>query len=133
MENYLLSLSAIAKVAGIDQGDEALMLEFQEKLFVELNKLAEQTRGSILDQLCLQDRGKNPSYFLPEANGRFASAWSTLEGRLSIASGKDIISLVNSWIRNEYHKSSSRSRIISALTPDDISPEIKGVIDQLLE
>lgn len=133
IENYLLSISAIAKVAGIDQSDESLMLDFQEKLFVELNKLADQTRGKILDQLCLQDRGKNPSYFLPQVNDRFSAAWGTLEGRLSIACGKDIISLVNSWIRTEYHKSSSRSRIISALTPDDISPEIKGVIDQLLE
>ena len=58
--------------------------------------------------------------------------WQTLEGRLSIACGKDILSIVNEWIRDKYHRSSSMTKIIDTLTPEDIAEEMKAVIDELL-
>ena len=58
--------------------------------------------------------------------------WQTLEGRLSIACGKDILSIINEWIRAKYHRSSSMSKIMDMLTPEDIAEEMKTVIDELL-
>lgn len=133
LENYLLVPAALAKVAGISIDDECAFDAFCNELFHELDKLASQTKGGILDQLCLQDRSKNPSYYMQEADQRFSDCWKTLDGRLAFANGKDIISLVNTWIHSRYKKSSSRSKIISALSEKDISEEMKQVIDTLLE
>ena len=132
IENYILVPAAIARVAGITlEGPE--YSEFEHDLFIELDKLAAKTRGSIIDQYCLQDRSKNPSYYIPAAEAWFNRNWDSLEGRLSIACGKDIISLINSWIKTEFKRSSSRSRILSALKPRDIPDEMKQVIETLIE
>ena len=132
LENYLLSPRAFAKIAGVAQ-DGPDFAAFCDALYQELDKLRDDTRGKLLDQLCLQDRSKNPSYFLPELEKLFSPKWETLDGRLSIACGKDVISLVNQWMREKYNKSSSRAKIIRVLTPDDIADEMKTVIHQLLQ
>ena len=131
IENYLLSPHALARVAGVMQ-DEERCCSFYEELFIKMDELASNTKGSILDQFCLQDRSKNPSFYLPLVEERFAASWGTLEGRLSLACGKDALSLVNQWIYDKYKKRSSMAKIISALTADDIDEEMKSVINMLI-
>lgn len=132
LENYILSPKALARVAGIPiEGNE--YASFCNALFKVLGQLAEQTKDSILDHYCNQDKSKNPSYFRPLVDSYFNPKWETLSGRLSIANGKDILSVVNHWIKSTYKRSSSRSRIISALTVEDIPDEMKLVIDELLK
>ncbi len=133
IENYLLSPNALARVAGVSLENQEGITTFKEALFQELDKLAMDTKGCKLDELHKADRSKELSYFLIELDEWFSSNWSTLEGRLSVACGKDIISLVNEWIKSQYHRSCSRSRIISQLQPTDIPSEMKEVIDWLLE
>ena len=131
LENYILSPLALAKVAGVPiEGTE--YQGFCNSLFEELEQLAAQTKDSLLDQYHKQDKSKNPSYFRPMVDARFNPMWETLLGRLSIVGGKDALSLVNSWIKRTFKKSSSRARIIAALTADDIPAEMKSVIDELL-
>ena len=132
IENYLLSPRALAKVAGVSQDEESYH-SFCEALFFALDELASHTKGSILDQLCLNDRSKNPSYYLSQAEERFCAYWKTLEGRLSLVCGKDAISLVNRWINDKFRKRSSLAKIISALSTADISIEMKSVIDNLVQ
>lgn len=133
IENYLLVPNALAKVAGISPEDYEGISAFKAGLFQELDKLAMDTKGCKFDQLHKADRSKEISYFLKEVEEWFSSNWTTLEGRLSVACGKDIISLVNDWIKKRYNKSSSRSKIISQLQPTDIPSEMKEVVDWLLE
>ena len=105
--------------------------DFSNDLFNELDILREQTLGCILDQLASFDKSKNPSYFLKEAKEILNSNWDTLEGRLYIANGKDLISTINAWMRSRYKRSCSRAKLIAALTPTDIPVEMKDVIDML--
>ena len=131
LENYLLVPKALARVAGIKQEGQEWD-EFQEGLFHELDVLYNDIEGSKLNELYKKDRSKAPGVYLPEAKRWLESNWGTLESRLSIACGKDVISIVNTWIREKYNKSSSRSKIIAALRPEDIPFEMKQVIDELL-
>lgn len=132
IENYILVPRALARVAGVDPNSPE-MEEFLSELYKKLDELAEQTKGSIVDQLYHLNKGKNPSYYLPKAEQIFSSGWGSLEGRLSLACGKDVIKLVNGWIKSKYMKSSSRSKIIAALSREDIPEEMKEVIDRLLQ
>ena len=132
IENYLFVPKALAKVAGISS-DSPESEDFCNGLFQELDKLRRDTEGAILNHLYYQDRSKDPGYYYKqEIAPRMEQYWQTLEGRLSIACGKDILSIVNQWIRDKYHRSSSMSKIMDSLAPEDISEEMKNVIDELL-
>ena len=69
---------------------------------------------------------------MKKATSMLAPSWATLEGRLSVVNGKELLSLVNSWLREQYKVKSSRDKLIKALIPIDISQEIKNVINLLL-
>ena len=73
-----------------------------------------------------------PSYFRDIAEKELSEKWNTLEGRLSVANGKDIISIVNTWMQTKYKKSCSKNRLIEALNIEDISTEIVDVIYRLV-
>lgn len=131
LENYILVPKALAKVAGIPT-EGPKYSDFCSALFEELEHLAIQTKDNMLDHLYKLDQSKLPSYYRPIVDSLFNPKWETLTGRLSIACGKDILSLVNDWIKRVFKKSSSRSRIIGALTAADIPNEMQSVIDELL-
>lgn len=131
LENYILVPQALARVAGVPtEGPE--FHGFCNALFNELERLATQTKDNILDHIFKSGTSKLPSYYRPIVDRLFEPKWETLDGRLSIACGKDILSLVNDWIKREFKKSSSRARIIAALTATDIPNELQIVIDELL-
>ena len=130
IENYILSPQSIFKLT--DQPQEKYS-QFREELFCELEILHDQTLGGFLDQYYYEFRDKNPSTNLSLAKSELDKRWGTLEDRLAVCNGKDLISLVNSWIRQRYHKSSSRARLLKALSPDDIPDEIKTAISTLIK
>ena len=125
IENYILSPKAIFKLS--DAPAESYET-FCAELFSELGSLYDQTLGGIMDQLSTSDRSKMPSTFLNAAKEILDPKWNTLEGRLSVANGKDLVSTVNTWLKTRYHKSSSRTKLINALTPEDIPSEVKDLI-----
>lgn len=130
LENYILSPQSIFKLT--DQPQEKYS-QFCEELFHELEVFYEQTLGGFLDQIDHEFNRQNPSTNLKLATLELDKRWTTLEDRLSVSNGKDIISLVNSWIRQRYKKSSSRAKLLKALVSEDISGEIKSVISMLIE
>lgn len=132
IENYLFAPRTLARVAGVSTNGPEYD-DFCNNLFQELDKLRQDTEGAILNHLYFQDRSKDPGYYYKHEIAPFMEQqWKTLEGRLSIACGKDILSIINEWIRAKYHRSSSMSKIMDMLTPEDIAEEMKTVIDDLL-
>lgn len=129
LENYILAPQSIFKVTGCPFGEYE---EFEHELFNEIEKLKEQTRDCFLDQIDHHSRDKNLSTKLKQASTELEKKWKTLEDRLSVCNGKDLISLINNWIKQRYHQSSSRAKLLNALTPDDISEEVKEVIALLI-
>ena len=95
------------------------------------NQMYARTLESTMDYLSSVERSKTAGAIMKMATSVIAPSWDTLEGRLSVVNGKDLMSLVNSWLRNQYKVKSSRDKLIKALTPDDISQEIKDVINLL--
>lgn len=127
IENYILSPKSIFRVANAspDRFDDFCM-----ELFEMLDSLYEETLSGIMDQLASLDKSKRPSSFYKAAVGILAPKWETLEGRLSVANGKKLISAINEWIRTKYNKSCSRAKLLNALTSDDIPQEMKDLVKQ---
>lgn len=128
IENYILEPKAIFRVAnlGTDMFDD-----FANELFELVDSLRTETLGGIMDQLAFLDKSKTPSCFFKEAETILNKKWNTLEGRLAMANGKKLISVINEWIRSKYKKSCSRSKLINALMPDNIAQEVKDLIRQM--
>ena len=128
LENYILTPQSIFRIT--EQPPEAYSA-FREKLLMELEKLKTQTLGGFLDQISHDCRKASASTNLGLATQELDKHWGSIESILSVCNGKDLISLVNEWIKREYHRSSSRAKLLGALTPDDICDEMKMVISIL--
>ena len=128
IENYILTPESIFRVAALP---DDLFDSFLTDLFNILDSLHESTLGGIMDQLASCDKSKTPSYFLRSAEEILSHKWATIDGRLSIANGKNLISTINDWIRSKYKKSCSRTKLINALSANDIPQEVKDVISML--
>lgn len=131
IENYILTPRSVFSLTNLPEDKYE---EFCLELFEELNKLRSQTLGGFLDQCDCRFRvqGHAPSTNLKIANAELEKKWGTLEGRISIVNGKDLISLVNKWVKERYKRGISRSKLLSILTPQDIPQEMKDIIDNLI-
>lgn len=130
IENYILTPQSIFRLT--EQEQEAYPT-FLEELSKELEQLREQTLGGFLDQLDRNCRGQASSTKYQTATTELERRWKTLEDRLSVCNGKDLISCINSWIEHRYHKKSSRKKLLDSLTVEDVCDEMKRVIMVLSE
>lgn len=129
LENYILTPRPIFKVTGCPFDEYP---KFEQELFAEIEKLREQTLGCFLDQLDHDSPDKNASTNWKQELAELAKKWGTLEDRLSVCNGKDLILLINTWIKHRYHQSLSRMKLLSALAPNDIAEEVKDIIALLI-
>lgn len=129
LENYILTPRSIFKLTGLNDN---LFESFCDDLFKLLDNLKDSTQESMLNHYETVYKGMQAGTILSRyVNPILNERWKTLEGRLSICNGKEIISLINSYIQNSYHRTSSREKLISKLSVSDVSEEMKDVIAML--
>lgn len=59
-------------------------------------------------------------------------SWTNLNDKLSIVGGKNLLSRINLWMKEEYKQSCSLNKILDNILLSEIDPEIKHVIDDLI-
>ncbi|WP_312561099.1 ATP-binding protein [Anaerospora sp.] len=59
------------------------------------------------------------------------SKWVSLEGKLSIVPGKDLLKATNNWVKENYNVSCSIKRIFSVMKSEDIDVELIELIKRL--
>lgn len=129
LENYILTPRSIFKLTGLNDN---LFESFCDDLFELLDKLKDSTQESMLNHYGTIHKGVQPGTILSKyVNPILNEKWDTLEGKLSICNGKEIISLINAYIQSKYHRTSSREKLISKLSFSDVSEEMKDVIAML--
>lgn len=128
IENFLITPESVFRLTGLE---EASRFDFLEKFMELTNQLYDGTLSATMDYLSSIERSKTASVVMKMATSMLAPSWATLEGRLSVVNGKELLSLVNSWLREQYKVKSSRDKLIKALSPNDVSQEIKDVINLL--
>lgn len=129
IENYIVTPRSIFRLTNLPPEQYG---EFCNELYEKLNDLKEQTLGGFLDQCAVNFRSQAQSTNLKIATAELEKNWDTLEKRLSVVNGKDLITLLNAWMKEHYKQSVSRAKLLSALKPDDISEEMKDVIDLIV-
>lgn len=104
-----------------------------------LSEIADTHRTSILPQYLMQRRRffkrRDPSLadatIDTEGIKEFEQEWSTLEGRLKLVPGKEMLSAFNANLEKECALSLTPHMIIDAFTKADMDPELVSLIDGL--
>lgn len=129
IENYLLIPEAIFRI--IDK-PYAEYEDFRAKLEALIDGQKDDVVLQFANQLQIQDsKRKDLGSYVKSAREYVEQSWGTLEQKLSIIGGKYALSLINSWIKSNYHKHCSQATILSVIKAEDISSEMVEVIRAL--
>lgn len=128
IENYLLVPEAYYRIARPKKEKYEVFLERFEKL-VEMEK------DDIVDQISQHYKEMNVKWSVSTCNQRARKVvemkWKSLEGKLSLVSGKEFIRKLNAWMGKEYSVSCSLDRIIKEIRPDEVEAEMVEVLQML--
>ena len=104
---------------------EAPTLELIE---AALNKILYSQRDFILDSIAttvqVQNRKLATGSVIKKSREIVENAWSSMKGRISIAPGKTVISLMSQWSQEEFGVSFGPTAIVHSLDTSEINPEI---------
>jgi len=57
--------------------------------------------------------------------------WLSMDGKISLVCGKDLIKKINEWMQSTYAQHCSVERILRNLHADEVAKELRDVIDTL--
>jgi Predicted ATP-dependent endonuclease of the OLD family len=91
--------------------------------------------GQYLSKRVPYEKSKNPGLDYATINQailtEFDATWSTLEGRLKIVPGKEVLSLVNKYLQEKYGISLTVRLIVEAFAKEEIPSDITELINRL--
>ena len=97
-----------------------------------LEKIAEGEKDRVFDAIAQEVHAENKSlgskFANENARKRVDEAWTSFEGKLSLVSGKLLLSKVSEWSQERFNVSFGARRIARELRPNEISPEIMQII-----
>jgi len=134
LENYLLIPTAISRIINSESKREKDIVtdsEISKQLEIIAEKLKDQTFDSLSNELFLQDKGHGVQKANQKARNLVDSEWNSLENKLSLVSGKDVISKLSKWTQDNYKVSLSPERIAKELNVDEISKEMVAVLKSI--
>ena len=92
-------------------------------------------RDDTLDALAVKFHAANRREGLAHANGLARegvdAAWQTLEGKLSIVSGKQLLSNLSSWSQATYGVSLSAGRLSATMSGSEMPQEVRRVVSAI--
>ena len=127
IENYFIVPEAIYRIIEYRRAKrtEAPTLELIE---AALNKILYSQRDFILDSIAttvqVQNRKLATGSVIKKSREIVENAWSSMKGRISIAPGKTVISLMSQWSQEEFGVSFGPTAIVHSLDTSEINPEI---------
>ena len=129
IENYLLRPSTISRLIEIRSTNKSPKIETVEaKIGSICDSMKDDVIDKISDQISLSHRKKNPSTTNKEARVIVEGYWSTYKEKISLCSGKQIISALSGWSQEKYGVSFSPLAIARNMELSEIDPEVISVV-----
>lgn len=129
IENYLINPKVIHRVLkkkNIEISEETIT----KKIDTILSELEQETINNLIDALKNEDRSASTNELMKQVNKRNKN---NQKGLNSIVCGKKVMSIISSWIQENYKTSISKYSVANAFQPEDISDEIKDVISKIIQ
>jgi|LGVE01.1.fsa_nt_gb energy-coupling factor transporter ATP-binding protein EcfA2 len=134
IENYLLIPETIQRIIS-NNILSGKVLPDVNMIAEQIDKIARELKDICFDAMSTeflnQDRKSGVSKANKLTREIFNDKWKTHEGRLSIVSGKSVISKLSDWSNTEFGVSFSSTRIVKELLPKEIASEVADVINAI--
>jgi hypothetical protein len=134
IENYLLVPTAIRRVIARriqDRGQLPAHDAIAQKLFQLAGELEIQVFDAFVAEFHSEDRRGGPTQANPAARERIYPKWTTTEGRLALAPGKEILSKLSQWLQEDYGVSMSSLVIAREIRRNEMPDEIVQVLTSI--
>lgn len=134
IENYILVPSAICRVIAsrVSRRKPPPTIEdLTRKLDEICSELKDQIFDALSSEIHSQDRRLGAAGANQLARAYIAKRWKTLGGRLSIVSGKEVISRLSKWSQDQYNVSLNASMIARKINVDEIPLEVVEIISAI--
>lgn len=134
IENYLLIPTAILRIIEkkCTKNKETLSaVQIEKKLNEFCNELKENVIDNISDEYYLENKDKGIKEANVHARKRVEKSWDNLKNKLSIVSGKEILSLFSNWSKSFYGVSFNSINLASELRANEMDDELKAIVTRL--
>jgi len=134
IENYLINPKTVFRIIHNRIRNHGHAPSIDE-IFAKINSIAESLRDSTVDALAQeiynQDRAHGLANANREARAIIEPLWETFEGRISLVSGKDMITLLSAWSQENYTVSFGTSTLAGELQTEELAEEVVEVIRRI--
>jgi hypothetical protein len=139
IENYLLNIGLLTRLGNIRssaRGGPKISSSEMESIFEQaLEQVKPATADLFSQQISNWSKWKGSPIAIPTANAQardyVEAHWSTMEGRLSICPGKDVLSKVNSALQSKYGISVSFPSLLSEIATGEVDDELRKLLDRI--
>jgi hypothetical protein len=134
IENYLLVPSAIYRLISSRVSKRKVAPTIEEvtrKLREICSELKDEIFDALSSEIYSQDRKLGAAGANKVARAYIGQGWKTFEGRLSMVSGKEVISRVSKWSQDRYTISLNASLIARQIKLEEIPNEVIEVISAI--
>jgi len=143
IENYLLIPSALSRALNSALRDRSLRdsdsQPIPEDVEGELLTITERYKSEVQSQKIGKEmdyrreieKRLDSSTLYSKAAFVFESTWATLEGRLTLVSGKSVLADLRTIVMERHGVSLNDSKIISSLNPGDVPPDFLDLLNKL--
>jgi len=133
IENYLIAPKAISRIINCETN--LGIYTDESKIIKQIEKICNDLYDETFDCIATQISNANPRES-QKANSKartvMAEYWESIDGKLTLVSGKEVLKRLSAWCQEEYHVSLNREKIAKEMRKEEILPEMKKVI-QVIE
>jgi hypothetical protein len=129
IENYLIVPTAIQRIVKSSaKANCPTVDEISERLIVITDGIREETFDAMANDFHLDDRAGGIARANQRARRRIDDAWVNLNERLTVVSGKRVLSMLSEWTKSAFGVSFGAARIAQELRSDEIDAEMRSVV-----
>jgi hypothetical protein len=144
IENYLLvpsavcsALNAEARKRRAERGEHPVcsISEVEGAIMEITNSMRSNVHSQYLarrgEHLTKTGDRRDQATILRETGDWFDEEWSTLDGRIRVAPGKDVLARLRDWAQERFAVTLTTSLILGKLSKNDIAADLIGIIERL--
>lgn len=132
IENYLLVPSAIHRFICRASTNKTPQIETISR---RLEQICDDQKDAVTDAIATEIQAKDKKFSLAKANkaarDTVKAGWRTFDGKLSLVSGKRVLSQLSSWSKKHYGVSFSALAIAHSITANEMHDEVAFVVTRI--
>lgn len=130
LENYIIKPAVFFRLT---QFPQEKFNDFMEKYELLIDSFKDSIIDAYTTKIQEESRALTAGTAAKQARDYVNKRWTTIDEKINILPGKDLLRATNTWIKNNYNISCSMKRIFNAMKPKDIDKEIVEILKQLIE